>query len=160
MSTRTTQVNVKTIVMTTFDVPNNVFLLNGKDNLVAKKTDYGAWYIKFSTLYYIDKHGKELCIEGDETEPEEFEILEKSYAPDEFNTPAVKSDSDSDSESESESDSDSDSDSDSESDDEDDNDDCICHECGKHSDSAFVHELDSHSICEVCWVLKCYTDAI
>jgi hypothetical protein len=51
-----------------------------------------------------------------------------------------------------------DSDEEDEEDDEDD-DDCICHECGKHSDSAFVHEWDSHSICEVCWVLKCYTDA-
>lgn len=40
-----------------FDVPKDVYLLSEDENEHAEDDVYGKWWIKWATLFYIDKSG-------------------------------------------------------------------------------------------------------
>jgi hypothetical protein len=52
--TRVKQVEAIYTVSEYYDIPDDVYLLDESDNTFNPKV-YGSWYIKYSTLYYIDK---------------------------------------------------------------------------------------------------------
>jgi hypothetical protein len=52
--TRVKQVEATYTVSEYYDIPDDVYLLDESDNTFNPKV-YGSWYIKYSTLYYIDK---------------------------------------------------------------------------------------------------------
>jgi hypothetical protein len=88
MDTRVTTITASYTTQDVFEIPDDIFLLGKDANERAKKTDYGAWYIRFSTLYYIDKNGKEQELEckyqgksNDFSGPDEVETLERCITP-------------------------------------------------------------------------------
>ena len=99
MSTRVTHITTTYTASDTFEIPDDVFLLSKEENEKANVSDYGAWYIRYSTLYYIGKDGKERQIEGEQADddegiPDDIETEERSVT--------SKSDPESESESEDE----------------------------------------------------------
>jgi hypothetical protein len=87
MDTRVTHITTTYTACDTFEIPDDVFLLGKEENEKAKVSDYGAWYIRYSTLYYIDKDGKERTIEGeqggddDDGVPDDIETEERCVTP-------------------------------------------------------------------------------
>jgi hypothetical protein len=88
MDTRVTQVTATYTSYDCFEIPEDVFLLGKEENKRAGVSDYGSWYIRYSTLYYIDKDGKERTIESyyhgdgdDEGSPDGVETEERCITP-------------------------------------------------------------------------------
>ena len=88
MDTRVTQVTARYTSYDTFKIPEDVFLLGKEENEKAGVSDYGAWYVRYSTLYYIDKDGKERTLESDchgqsddNGHPDDVETEEKCITP-------------------------------------------------------------------------------
>jgi hypothetical protein len=88
MDTRTFHVIARYTSYDSFEIPDDVFLLGHEENKKAKVSDYGAWYVKYSTLYYIDKDGKERQIESychgegdDDGVPDDIETEERCVTP-------------------------------------------------------------------------------
>jgi hypothetical protein len=87
MDTRTFHVIARYTSYDSFEIPDDVFLLGHEENKRAGVSDYGAWYVRYSTLYYIDKDGKERTIEGeqggddDDGVPDDIETEETCVTP-------------------------------------------------------------------------------
>ena len=48
----------------TFEIPDDVFLLTVEENAGAENMTVGSWWIKWNTLHYIDANGDEKKIDG------------------------------------------------------------------------------------------------